>query len=247
MKKTVCFMLCAILLLLCIGCSDGNTPSVPDAPDPSDTPAVWRLTKQTTVQANGNTTVSTFSYNDGGQMIAYEISANGILNSQVEVGYDEGGYKNYEKSTSTSGFVTEVFFTNDASGKILEQRTVTAFGGNTVMESVATFEYTDDYGSFVQTFTSGASKGETITVTKDAHGNETAHVTSNSASIQYENKYDGDVLVEQISKQSTPSGLVVTKILYEYDENGNNVKATTYDEFDAVVLTRTYEYAAPAA
>lgn len=236
MKKAFCFALCIALLLLCVGCNADNTP------DASADPAVWLLKKQTMVQANGDITVSTFSYNDGGQMIAYETRANGTLNSQTEIGYDERGYKNYEKSTSTSGFVMEVFLTNDASGRVLTQRTVTSYQGNPLAESGAAFEYTDEYGSFVQTVTSGSAKGNTVTVTKDAHGNELSHVTSNGDSIQYENKYDGDVLVEQISKRSSPSGLVVTKISYEYDENGNNVKTTTYDDLGVLILTHKYEY-----
>ena len=233
MKKLLCFILCLALLLLCIAC---NT-----ADEPND-PTLWYLTKQTTLQS-GNTTVTTFTYNELGQQVSYEISENGVVNSINELAYDDNGYKNYEKSTNVSGLITEIFYTNNNEGKITSQRTVITFRENS-FESVSEFEYTDDCGSYVQTYVSGASKGNTITVTKDEHGNELTHVTSNSASIHYENKYNGIILVERIATQSTSSGTVVTKIVYEYDENGNNTKTTSYDELGNISLTQLYEYTA---
>ena len=233
MKKSFCLVLCLFLLLFCTACNNTEEPN---------DPTLWQLAKQTTLQ-NDNVTVTTFTYNELGQQVSYEVRANGVVNSINELAYDDNGYKNYEKSTNVSGLITEIFYTNNNEGKITSQRTVITFQENS-FESVSEFEYTDDCGSYVQTFVSGASKGNTITVTKDEHGNELTHVTSNSASIHYENKYNGIILVERIATQSTSSGTVVTKIVYEYDENGNNTKTTSYDELGNVSLTKLYEYAA---
>ena len=240
MKKSVCSILCFLLLLLCIGCNTVEKPDDSNSVDLPDAPTSWRLAKQTMVQ-NGNTTVTTFAYNDSGRQISYETSANGVINSTVELGYDANGYKNYEKSTAASGVITEFFLTNDDQGRIVSQRTVTTFKGNS-SESVSEFEYTDEHGSFVQTFVSGASKGNTVTVTKDEHGNELTHITSNGTSMRYENKYEGTLLVEKITTRSTSLGTAVTKTVYEYDDNGNNVKTTSYDELGNVSLTYLYEY-----
>ena len=233
MKKSFCLVLCLFLLLFCTACNNTEEPN---------DPTLWQLTKQTTLQ-NDNVTVTIFTYNELGQQVSYEIRANGVVNSTNELAYDNNGYKNYEKSTNVSGLITEIFYTNDSEGKITSQRTVITFQENS-FESVSEFEYTDDYGSYVQTFVSGSSKGNTITVTKDEHGNELAHITSNSTSIRYENKYNGTILVERIASRSTSSGTVVTKIVYEYDENGNNVKTTSYDELGTIFLTQLYEYTA---
>ena len=57
-------------------------------------------------------------------VVKYEIYSNGILNSTVEIEYDENGCKNYEKSQSEFGFVMEIYYTNDLNGRVLEQRSL---------------------------------------------------------------------------------------------------------------------------
>ncbi len=231
MKKTVLFLCCLLIAILGIGC---GTPSN-SAP---------RLVRQTMIEKNGATTVTNYEYNKKGQMVRYEILSGSNVDTVKEVKYDRNGYKNYEKGTSGTGFITEVYWTNDKQGRPISQRIVTNYKGNKT-ESISQFEYTDEYGSYVQTMTSGASVGNTVTVVKDEHGNEITHVELLGVSMRYENTYDGDVLVERISTQTTPGGLTVTKTKYEYGENGDLIKETSYDSEGKVTLTQTYEYEIP--
>ena len=232
MKKTGLFLCCLLIAMLLVGCgaqSSSNTP---------------RLVKQTMIEKNGTTTVTNYEYNKKGQMIRYEILSGSNIDTVKEVKYDRNGYKNYEKGTSGTGFITEIYWTNDKQGRPVSQRVVTDYKGNKT-ESVSQFEYTDEYGSYVQTMTSGAATGNTVTVVKDEHGNEITHAELLGISMRYENTYDGDVLVERTSTQTTPGGLTVTKTKYEYDENGNLIKETSYDSEGRVTLTQTYEYEIP--
>lgn len=226
MKKVLLFALCLILVLGCVGCG-------------ADTPE-WLLTKSTMVE-NGNTTVATYTYDGDGKLSSYEIRVNDVLNTQNEVEYDENGYKSYEKATLASGLVVEMFFTNDTRGRVTEQRTVSSHVGS-IYESVSRFEYTDTYGSYVQTVVSGPGKGNTVTVTKDEKGNELTHAESAGLFIRYENTYDGEVLTERTGVYTRSGGSCTVRTVYEYDEHGNNVCTTSYDADGKVTLAQTYEY-----
>ena len=110
------------------------------------------------------------------------------------------------------------------------------------MESVSEFEYTDEYGSYVQRFVSGASVGNTVTVIKDKYGNEITHEESGLFSIIYENKYEDDRLIEKNTIRTTTAGTIITKTVYNYDKKGNLIKEISYDTAGDVTITITYEY-----
>ena len=231
MKQILCLICCIALSFAFIGCH------APDASFDNSTD-VWKLVKQTTVEKNGTTSVTTFEYNDVGNLVKYEILVGDIADTVKEVAYDAKGYKNYEKGISKSGFVTEIFWTNDEKGRPIEQKSVMTFKDFS-SESLSQYEYTDEYDSYVQTFLSGASKGNTITVTKDEHRNELSHIESNSTTIHYENKYEDNRLIERVST----SGSLLTKTIYDYDDAGNLIKETSYDIYGNITLTQIYEYA----
>ena len=235
MKKAA-FLICGLFLALTLfGCN--NTPN------DTDESVTFRLVKQTTIEKNGDETVTTFEYDAQGRLIKYEIISGDNADTVKEVEYDNHGYKNYEKGVSKSGLETEVFWTNDDDGRVIKQRLVATFAEASLsIESISEFEYTDEYGSYVQRFVSGTSKGNTVTVTKDKYGNEVTHEESGLFSAVYENKYEDNILVETTTSRTTQTGTVISKTVYESDKNGNMIKEVSYDSRGNVILTQIYEY-----
>lgn len=226
MKKIISLilitMICCTFLFSC-----GNT---------EDTGKLY-LVKQTMTDKTGTTTVE-FLYNQDYQVVKHKTTAGGISDTESNIGYDENGFQNYQKNVSKSGLVSEIFFTNDANGRNLEMRTVQTYNG-TETEIIITYEYTDEYGSYIQTSTSGV----TTTVTKDEHGNDIARSNNRGQSSTHENKYSGELLVETITTMTVGTKTTVTTMKYEYDGQGNKIKETSYDTDGNVTYTQTFEYA----
>lgn len=194
------------------------------------------LVKQTMTEKSGTVTTE-FIYNDNYQVVKQKTTAGGISDTDSELGYDENGYQNYQKNISKSGLVSEIFIKNDANGRWLEMRSVSIYNGKET-EIIITYEYTDEYGSYIQTSTSGV----TTTVTKDEHGNDIARSNNKGQSSTHENKYSGELLVETITTMTVGTKTTVTTMKYEYDGQGNKVKETAYDSNDNVISTQTFEY-----
>ena len=196
----------------------------------------YRKTISCKADKTGTTTVE-FLYNQDYQVVKHKTTAGGISDTESDIGYDENGFQNYQKNVSKSGLVSEIFFTNDANGRNLEMRTVQTYNG-TETEIIITYEYTDEYGSYIQTSTSGV----TTTVTKDEHGNDIARSNNRGQSSTHENKYSGELLVETITTMTVGTKTTVTTMKYEYDGQGNKIKETSYDTDNNVTYTQTYEY-----
>ena len=194
------------------------------------------LVKQTMTEKSGTVTTE-FIYNDNYQVVKQKTTAGGISDTDSELGYDENGYQNYQKNISKSELVSEIFIKNDANGRWLEMRIVSIYNGKET-EIIITYEYTDEYGSYIQTSTSGV----TTTVTKDEHGNDIARSNNKGQSSTHENKYSGELLVETITTMTAGSKTTVTTMKYEYDSQGNKVKETAYDSNGNVISTQTFEY-----
>ena len=224
MKKIISLilitMICCTFLFSC-----GNT---------EDTGKLY-LVKQTMTDKTGTTTVE-FLYNQDYQVVKHKTTAGGISDTESDIGYDKNGFQNYQKNVSKSGLVSEIFFTNDANGRNIEMRTVQTYNG-TETEIIITYEYTDEYGSYIQTSTSGV----TTTVTKDEHGNDIARSNNRGQSSTHENKYSGELLVETITTMTVGTKTTVTTMKYEYDGQGNKIKETSYDTDNNVTYTQTYE------
>lgn len=194
------------------------------------------LIKQT--MSDKSVTVTTeFIYNQDYRVVKHKTNANGVSNTYAEIGYDENGYQNYQKDVSISGFVTETFITNDASGRIIEARMVSNYNGNET-ETIISYEYTDKNGSYVQTSTSGT----VTTVIKDKHGNTITQSDNKGQLITYENKYDKERLIETKNTLTVGTHTIVTITKYEYDIQGNKTKETNYDSDGTVISTQVYEY-----
>ena len=214
-------MICCTFLFSC-----GNT---------EDTGKLY-LVEQTMTDKTGTYTVKHY-YNEQYQIVKQENITSDESDTESELRYDENGYQNYQKNISKSGLVSEIFITNDANGRILEMRTVSIYNGKET-EIIITYEYTDEYGSYIQTSTSGV----TTTVTKDEHGNDIARSNNKGQSSTHENKYNGDLLVETITTMTVGTKTTVTTMKYEYDGQGNKIKETSYDTDNNVTYTQTYEY-----
>ena len=198
MKKIISLilitMICCTFMFSC-----GNT---------EDTDKLY-LVKQTMTEKSGTVTTE-FIYNDNYQVVKQKTTAGGISDTDSELGYDENGYQNYQKNISKSGLVSEVFITNDANGRMTAQRMVNTYNGKET-EIIITCEYTDEYGSYIQTSTSGV----TTTVTKDEHGNDIARSNNKGQSSTHENKYNGDLLVETITTMTVGTKTTITTMKYE--------------------------------
>ena len=194
------------------------------------------LVKQTMTDKTGTYTVKHY-YNEQYQIVKQENITSDESDTESELRYDENGYQNYQKNISKSGLVSEIFITNDANGRILEMRTVSIYNGKET-EIIITYEYTDEYGSYIQTSTSGV----TTTVTKDEHGNDIARSNNKGQSSTHENKYSGELLVETITTMTVGTKTTVTTMKYEYDGQGNKIKETSYDTDGNVTYTQTFEY-----
>ena len=194
------------------------------------------LVKQTMTDKTGTTTVE-FFYNNDYQVVKHKTTTGGISDTESNIGYDENGYQNYQKNISKSGLVSEIFLTNDENGRMTEMRTVQTYNG-TETEIIITYEYTDEYGSYIQTSTSGV----TTTVTNDERGNEIARSNNKGQSSTHENKYSGEFLVETITTMTVGTKTTVTTMKYEYDSQGNKIKETSYDLNGNVTYTQIFEY-----
>ena len=225
MKKIISVLLIAVICCTFLF-SCGNT---------EDTDKLY-LVKQTMTEKSGTVTTE-FIYNDNYQVVKQKTTAGGISDTDSELGYDENGYQNYQKNISKSGLVSEVFITNDANGRMTVQRMVNTYNGKET-EIIITCEYTDEYGSYIQTSTSGV----TTTVTKDEHGNDIARSNNKGQSSTHENKYNGDLLVETITTMTVGTKTTITTMKYEYDGQGNKIKETSYDTDGNVTYTQTFEY-----
>ena len=225
MKKIISIilisMLCCAFLFSC-----GNT---------EDTGKLY-LVEQTMTDKTGTYTVKHY-YNEQYQIVKQENISSDESDTDSELRYDENGYWIYQKSVSKSGLVSEVFITNDANGRMTEQRMVNTYNGKET-EIIITCEYTDEYGSYIQTSTSGV----TTTVTKDEHGNDIARSNNKGQSSTHENKYNGDLLVETITTMTVGTKTTITTMKYEYDSQGNKIKEISYDTDGNVTYTQTYEY-----
>lgn len=194
------------------------------------------LVKQTLTEKSGTTTTE-FIYNDKYQVVKHKTTAGGISDTDSELGYDENGYQNYQKAISKSGLINEIFITNDANGRPLEMRIVQTYNGKET-ETIITYEYTDGNGSCIETATSGT----VTTVTKDEHGNAITRSNNRGQSTTYENKYEGELLIETKNTMTVGTSTMVTTTKYEYDSLGNKIKETNYDSSGNVISTQTYEY-----
>lgn len=194
------------------------------------------LVKQTLTEKSGTTTTE-FIYNDNYQVVKHKTTAGGISDTDSELGYDENGYQNYQKAISKSGLINEIFITNDANGRQLEMRIVQTYNGKET-ETIITYEYTDENGSRIETATSGT----VTTVTNDEHGNSITRSNNKGQSSTYENKYDGELLIETKSTMTVGTNTIVTTTKYEYDSHGNKTKETNYDSKGNVISTQTFEY-----
>ena len=225
MKKiiplTLITVICCAFLFSC-----GNT---------EDTGKLY-LIKQTLTEKSGTTTTE-FIYNDNYQVAKHKTTAGGISDTESELGYDENGYQNYQKAISKSGLVNEIFIINDANGQQLEMRIVQTYNGKET-ETIITYEYTDENGSRIETATSGT----VTTVTNDEHGNAIARSNNRGQSSMYENKYEGELLIETKATMTVGTNTIVTTTKYEYDSQGNKVKETNYDSNGTVISTQTFEY-----
>jgi len=194
------------------------------------------LVKQTMADKTGTVTVE-FIYNQDYQVVKNKTTSGGISDTESDIGYDENGYQNYQKNISKSGLVSEIFITNDANGRILEMRTVSIYNGKET-ETIITYEYTDENGSRIETATSGT----VTTVTNDEHGNAIARSNNRGQSSMYENKYEGELLIETKATMTVGTNTIVTTTKYDYDSQGNKVKETNYDSNGTVISTQTFEY-----
>ena len=225
MKKIISMLLITVLCCAFLF-SCGNT---------EDTGKLY-LVKQTMTDKSGTITTE-FLYNKEYQIVKQKTAAGGESNTDSDLGYDENGFQNYQKNVSKSGLVSELFITNDENGRMTEIRTVQTYNGKET-ETIITYEYTDEYGSYIQTSTSGV----TTTVTNDEHGNEIARSNNKGQSSTHENKYNGDLLVETITTMTVGTKTTVTTMKYEYDAQGNKIKETSYDTDGNVTYTQTFEY-----
>ena len=225
MKKIISMLLITVLCCAFLF-SCGNT---------EDTGKLY-LVKQTLTEKSGTTTTE-FIYNDNYQVVKHKTTAGGISDTESELGYDENGYQNYQKAISKSGLVNEIFITNDANGRQLEMRIVQTYNGKET-ETIITYEYTDENGSRIETATSGT----VTTVTNDEHGNAITRSNNKGQSSMYENKYEGELLIETKSTMTVGTNTIVTTTKYEYDSQGNKIKETNYDSNGTVISTQTFEY-----
>lgn len=194
------------------------------------------LVKNTLTEKSGTTTTE-FLYNKDYQIVKQKTTAGGISNTESDLGYDENGYQNYQKNVSKSGLFSELFLTNDVNGRWLEMKFVKTYNGKET-ETITIYEYTDENGSCIETSTSGT----VTTVTKDEHGNAIARSNNRGQSTTYENKYEGDLLIETKNTMTVGTNTIVTITKYEYDSQGNKVKETNYDSNGNVISTQAYEY-----
>ena len=225
MKKIISVLLITVLCCAFLF-SCGNT---------EDTGKIY-LVKQTLTENSGTTTTE-FIYNDNYQVAKHKTTAGGISDTESELGYDENGYQNYQKAISKSGLVNEIFITNDANGRQLEMRIVQTYNGKET-ETIITYEYTDENGSRIETATSGT----VTTVTNDEHGNAITRSNNRGQSAIYENKYEGELLIETKATMTMGTNTIVTTTKYEYDSQGNKIKETNYDSNGTVISTQTFEY-----
>ncbi len=229
MKKIISVLLITVLCCAFLF-SCGNT---------EDTGKLY-LVKQTMTDKTGTTKVE-FLYNQDYQVVKNKTTAGGTV-TESDIGYDENGYQNYQKAVSNSGLITEVFITNDVNGRKTETRMVQTYNGKET-EIITTYEYTDENGSYIET----SSSGTTTTVTNDEHGNSIARSNNRGQSATYENKYNGDLLVETIITMTVGTKTTVTTMKYEYDGQGNKIKEISYDPDGKVTYTQTFEYSSKVA
>lgn len=194
------------------------------------------LVKQTMTDTTGTTTTE-FLYNKDYRVVKQKTTSGGISDTDSDLEYDENGYLNYQKNVSKSGLVSEFFVANDANGRMIEIRTVSTYNGKET-EITLTREYTDDYGSYTETSTSGV----VTTVTNDEHGNEISRANNKGQSITHENKYNGDVLIERSTSMTVGTKTTVTTTKYEYDSQGNKTKETSYNPDGYITYTQSFEY-----
>lgn len=196
------------------------------------------LVRQTMTDKSGTITVE-FLYNRDYRVVKHKTVSGGISDTDSDLRYDENGYQNYQKNVSKSGLVSEVFITNDASGRMTERRIVSKYNGKET-ETVTSYEYTDENGSYIE----ASSSGTTTTVTNDARGNVIARSNNRGQSFTYENKYSGELLVETVTTMTVGTKTTVTTTRYEYDGQGNKIKETSYDPDGNVTSTQAFEYSA---
>ena len=80
------------------------------------------------------------------------------------------------------------------------------------------------------------------TVTNDEHGNAITRSNNRGQSSMYENKYEGELLIETKATMTVGTNTIVTTTKYEYDSQGNKVKETNYDSNGTMISTQTFEY-----
>jgi len=224
MKKILALVMFIAIILSCCACQNNE-----------DTGKLY-LVKQTMTDKSGTTTTE-FFYNKDYRVVKQKTTAGGESDTDSDLGYDENGYQNYQKNVSKSGLVSEVFITNDANGRMTEIRMVSTYNGKET-ETIITYEYTDDYGSYIES----SASGTTTTVTNDERGNEIARSNNRGQSSTHKNKYSGELLVETITTMTVGTKTTVTTMKYEYDGQGNKIKETSYDTDGNVTYTQTFEY-----
>ena len=225
MKKIAIVVFFIIIMTTLLSCSNNESDQL-------------YLVKQTYTDKSGTTT-TTYYYNDEYKIIK-QVTDTGKDSSTVsEYGYDENGHQNYQKVTSNSGLIQEIFMKNDSNGRVIERRIVSNYKG-TVTETVTTIEYIDENGSYTET----SSSGVVTTCHLDEKGNFTDIISSglSEQTVSYNNKYENGILLE--AEMTTTRGTKIVKqiVKYEYDKYGNKVKSEVYDENGNVTLTETFEY-----
>ena len=178
-------------------------------------------------------------YYDENYMVRERRTSTGDISDTIEeIEYDENGYQNYQKATSKSGLVQEIYMTNDNEGRILEERFVTTYNGS-VTENYLTYEYIDENDSYIRT---SHSSDIILTVTNDKYGNVTKQEYNIGQSVTYENKYEDNLLIEVTVTRTTSSLISTSVIKYEYDNLGNKTKEITYDQYGNISITQEYIY-----
>ncbi len=196
----------------------------------------YRLTKtKTTYEKTGRVTETEYIYGDNSYLTETRTYSDGELNSTQLFGYDEYGNLNYNKI----GEITEIFYKNDEQGRPTEKRYVTTVG-DAVSEKIWTVEYTDEYGSYVET---SEDDGTTQSKTYDSKGNLTESINGASHRTIYDNTYDEEgkliktVMIVNSVKQTTE---------YEYGDHGKVTKESTYGDDSILITVTEYFYSSGA-
>ncbi len=222
MKKTfvILFILICALSLSLVSCSNNEEKLY--------------LTKQINSTTAGRNSETIYYYDDNYTMVKSETIVNGAVESFTEYTYDENGLLIYQKHISSESSFAEDYFTYNEDGKILSRRAINTHN-NIVMDSLTTYEYTDKNGSYIRTGEYSQS-----TVTCDEKGNKIKEVSSNGYEVVWENKYDGNLLIEV---RTTNKLLLETTVgKYEYDKYGNITKLTSYDKIGNISGTIEWVY-----